>query len=283
MNAVVSFISDLHPLSFMGYHVLSTTVIYIVANIIISMTRPTEKGTPIPPPYSIPTSFLAWLHDKATGIIQLATFRLLRKNYVTIIHSAQGIELRANQQYAECKMTCVEKILFNHFSSPKPGNQNLPLELYVAQKNHWSTDTRCAGLMLSPTQQTWNMILVAVPSLFLIAILGWKTLFANNALLNFSVFSWLAMFVVSGLWWLLMLLITLNVTRLDREGISINILRSYVDKLKNTLVADKEQITDETADYCVAIGKTSLLPERYREYREIIKSINYPFSVQRLD
>ncbi|WJI31020.1 hypothetical protein NDO58_16165 [Klebsiella sp. ZYC-1] len=127
------------------------------------------------------------------------------------------------------------------------------------------------------------MILVAVPSLFLIAILGWKTLFANNALLNFSVFSWLAMFVVSGLWWLLMLLITLNVTRLDREGISINILRSYVDKLKNTLVADKEQITDETADYCVAIGKTSLLPERYREYREIIKSINYPFSVQRLD
>lgn len=101
----------------------------------------------------------------------------------------------------------------------------------------------------------------------LIAILGWKTLFANNALLNFSVFSWLAMFVVSGLWWLLMLLITLNVTRLDREGISINILRSYVDKLKNTLVADKEQITDETADYCVAIGKTSLLPERYREYR----------------
>lgn len=117
----------------------------------------------------------------------------------------------------------------------------------------------------------------------LIAILGWKTLFANNALLNFSVFSWLAMFVVSGLWWLLMLLITLNVTRLDREGISINILRSYVDKLKNTLVADKEQITDETADYCVAIGKTSLLPERYREYREIIKSINYPFSVQRLD
>ncbi|PLL55405.1 hypothetical protein CWN04_22110, partial [Klebsiella michiganensis] len=84
-------------------------------------------------------------------------------------------------------------------------------------------------------------------------------------------------------WWLLMLLITLNVTRLDREGISINILRSYVDKLKNTLVADKEQITDETADYCVAIGKTSLLPERYREYREIIKSINYPFSVQRLD
>jgi hypothetical protein len=114
--------------------------------------------------------------------------------------------------------------------------------------------------MLSPTQQTWNMILVAVPSLFLIAILGWKTLFANNALLNFSVFSWLAMFVVSGLWWLLMLLITLNVTRLDREGISINILRSYVDKLKNTLVADKEQITDETADYCVAIGKTSLLP-----------------------
>ncbi|MDU2772352.1 hypothetical protein [Klebsiella grimontii] len=283
MNAVVSFISDLHPLSFMGYHVLSTTVIYIVANIIISMTRPTEKGTPIPPPYSIPPSFLAWLHDKATGIIQLATFRLLRKNYVTIIHSAQGIELRANQQYAECKMTCVEKILFNHFSSPKPGNQNLPLELYVAQKNHWSTDTRCADLMLSPTQQTWNMILVAVPSLFLIAILGWKTLFANNALLNFSVFSWLAMFVVSGLWWLLMLLITLNVTRLDREGISINILRSYVDKLKNTLVADKEQITDETADYCVAIGKTSLLPERYREYREIIKSINYPFSVQRLD
>lgn len=229
MNAVVSFISDLHPLSFMGYHVLSTTVIYIVANIIISMTRPTEKGTPIPPPYSIPPSFLAWLHDKATGIIQLATFRLLRKNYVTIIHSAQGIELRANQQYAECKMTCVEKILFNHFSSPKPGNQNLPLELYVAQKNHWSTDTRCAGLMLSPTQQTWNMILVAVPSLFLITILGWKTLFANNALLNFSVFSWLAMFVVSGLWWLLMLLITLNVTRLDREGISINILRSYVD------------------------------------------------------
>ena len=90
----------------MGYHVLFTTAIYILVNIIIAMTRPSEKGTPIPPPYSIPPSFLAWLHNNATGIIQLATFRLLRKKYVTIIHAAQGIELRANKQYAECKMTC---------------------------------------------------------------------------------------------------------------------------------------------------------------------------------
>jgi len=283
VKEVVSFISDLHPLSFMGYHVLSTTVIYILVIIIISLTRPSEKGTPVPPPYSIPPSFLAWLHNKATSIIQLAMFRLLRKNYVTIIHSAQGIELCANQQFAECKMTCVEKILFDHFSTPKPSDKDLPITLYVAEKNHWSADTRCAGLMLGTTQQTWNMILVAVPSIFLIAILGWKTLFDNDALLNSSVFSWLVMFVVSGLWWLLLLFITINATRMDREGISINILRSYVDKLKDTLIADKEQITDETADYCVAIGKTNLLPERYREYQEIIRPVNYPFSIQRLD
>ncbi|EOF4705565.1 hypothetical protein ACKWWX_004009, partial [Klebsiella oxytoca] len=64
---------------------------------------------------------------------------------------------------------------------------------------------------------------------------------------------------------------------------SINLLRGYVDKLKDKLITDAEEITDETADYCVAIGKTNLLPERYREYQEIIKSVNYPFSVQRLD
>jgi len=137
--------------------------------------------------------------------------------------------------------------------------------------------------MLSPTQQTWNTLLIAVPSIFLIATLAWKTLFDNNALLNSSVFSWLVMFVVSGLWWLLMLFITLNATRFDRKGISINRLRGYVDKLKDTLIADKEQITDEIADYCVAIGKTNLLPERYREYQEIIRPVNYPFSIQRLD
>lgn len=283
MNTAVGFLSDLHPLSFMGYHVLFTTAIYILVNIIIAMTRPSEKGTPIPPPYSIPPSFLAWLHNNATGIIQLATFRLLRKKYVTIIHAAQGIELRANKQYAECKMTCVEKILFDHFSTPKPSDKDLPITLYVAEKNHWSEDTRCAGLMLSPTQQTLNMLLVAVPSLVLIGALAWKTLFDNNALLNSSVFSWLTMLIVSGLWWLLLLFITLNATRMDREGISINILRGYVDRLKDKLIADAGAITDENADYCIAIGKTNLLPERYREYQEIIKPINYPFSIQRLD
>ncbi|MEM0651965.1 hypothetical protein AAFL31_09090 [Klebsiella huaxiensis] len=283
MKTAVSFISDLHPLSFMGYHILSTTVIYILVNIIITMTRPSEKGTLVPPPYSIPPSFLAWLHDNATGIIQLAMFRLLRKNYVTVIHSPDGIKLCANQQYAENTMTCVEKILFDHFSTPKSSSQDLPITLHVAEKNYWPADTRCVGLMLSPAQQTWNTLLVAAPSLFLIATLAWKTLFDNNAPLNASVFSWLVMFVVSGLWWLLMLFITLNTTRFDREGISINILRSYVDKLKDKLIADAEEITDENADYCIAIGKTNLLPKRYREYQEIIKPVNYPFSIQRLD
>lgn len=283
MKAIGEFISDLHPLSFMGYHILSTTVIYAGIITIISLARPSEKQTPIPSPYSIPPSFLAWLHNKATGIIQLATFRLLRKNYVTIVYSAGGVELCANQQYAGCKMTCVERILFDHFSTPKSSSQDLPVTLYVAEKNHWSADTRCAGLMLSPTQQTWNMLLIALPSLFLIATLVWKTLCDNNALLNASVFSWLVMFAVSGLWWLLLLSIALNLTRLDREGISINILRHYVDKLKNALRADAEKMTDEIADYCVAIGHAGLLPERYREYREIIKLVRYPFSVQRLD
>lgn len=180
-------------------------------------------------------------------------------------------------------MTCVEKILFDHFSTPKPSDKDLPITLYVAEKNHWSEDTRCAGLMLSPTQQTLNMLLVAVPSLVLIGALAWKTLFDNNALLNSSVFSWLTMFIVSGLWWLLLLFITLNATRMDREGISISILRGYVDRLKDKLIADAEAITDENADYCIAIGKTNLLPERYREYQEIIKPVNYPFSIQRLD
>ena len=283
MKAIGEVISDLHPLSFMGYHILSTTVIYIGVIIIISQTRPSEKQTPIPSPYSIPPSFLAWLHNKATGIIQLATFRLLRKNYVTIIYSAGGVELCANQQHAGCKMTCVERILFDHFSTPKPSSQDLPITLYVADKNHWSADNRCTGLMLSPTQQTWSMLLIAVPSFLLIATLAWKTLFDNNALINASVFSWLVMFVVSGLWWLLLLLLTLNLTRLDREGISINILRKYVDKLKDALDADAGTMTDEIADYCVAIGHARRLPERYREYQQIIKSVNYPFSVQRLD
>lgn len=283
METVVAFLSDIHPLSFMGYHILFTTIINILLMMIISLTRPSEKGTPVPLPYSIPPSFLAWLHDKATGIIRLATFRLLRKNYVTLTRGAQGIELYANQQYAESKMTCVEKILFDHFATPKIINENLPLTLHVAEKNHWVGDPRCAGLMLSTARQTLNMLLVAVPSLVLIAALAWKTLFDNNSLLSSSVVSWLVMFIVSGGWWLLMLLITLNATRLDREGIAINILRGYVDKLKETLIADAKEVTDDTADYYVAIGKTTLLPEKYRQYVEIIKAINYPFSVQRLD
>lgn len=109
MNPVISYIANLHPLSFMGYYVLSTTVIYILLNIIIAKTRPAGNTTAVPAPYSISPSFLAWLRHRATRVIQLAMFRLLRKNYVTLIHSAEDIQLCANQQYAECKMTCVEK------------------------------------------------------------------------------------------------------------------------------------------------------------------------------
>ena len=79
MNSVISYIVDLHPLSFMGYYVLSTTVIYILLNIIIAKTRPTENTTAVPEPYSISPSFLAWLRNSATSVIQLAMFRLLRK------------------------------------------------------------------------------------------------------------------------------------------------------------------------------------------------------------
>ena len=140
--------------------------------------------------------------NSATSVIQLAMFRLLRKNYVTLIHSADNIQLCANQQYAECKMTCVEKILFDHFATPKSSDQDLPLSLHVAEKNHWATDPHCQGLRLSPTHQTWNMILIAAPSLLLIAALAWKTLFDNQAIIHSSVFSWLTMGMVSGLWWL---------------------------------------------------------------------------------
>ncbi|HEM8735584.1 TPA: TIGR04222 domain-containing membrane protein [Klebsiella aerogenes] len=283
MNNLINFISDLSPLSFMGYHILSTTVIYILVMIIISKTRPSEKNTPIPPPYSISPSFLAWLRGRATVVIQLAMFRLLRKNYVTIIHCAENIELCANQQYAECKMTRVEKILFDHFSTPKPSAQNLPLSLYVADKNHWSDDPQCRGLMLSPAQHTWNMILIVVPSLILIGTYLWKTFFDSSTLIHSGVLSWLMMLIVTGLWLLLWLIITLNATRMDREGISINIVHNYVNRLKDTLMAEAKTTTDETADYYVAIGKTSLLPEKYREFITIIKPINYAFSVERLE
>ncbi|HBW3400686.1 TPA: hypothetical protein MEZ06_000906 [Klebsiella pneumoniae] len=283
MNPVISYLANLHPLSFMGYHVLFTTIIYILVNIIIAKTRATEKSMPVPLPYSLPPSFLAWLHNSATSVIQLAMFRLLRKNYVTLIHSAENIQLCANQQYAECKMTCVEKILFDHFATPKSSHQDLPLSLHVAERNHWTTDPQCNRLRLSPTQQTWNMILVVVPSLVLIAVLAWKTLFANQAIIHSSVMSWLAMFIVSGLWWLWLLCITLNATRLDREGIAINILDHYIATLKETLIADADILTDENADYCVAIGSTTLLPERFGEYAKVIKLIQYPFCLQRLD
>ncbi|MCS5934998.1 hypothetical protein LNO92_17040 [Klebsiella variicola subsp. variicola] len=145
-------------------------------------------------------------------------FRLLRKNYVTLIHSAEDIQLCANQQYAECKMTCVEKILFDHFATPKSCHRDLPLSLHVAEQNHWANDPHCSGLRLSPTHQTWNMIVIAAPSLLLIAVLVWKTLFDHQAIIHSSVLSWLVMFMVSGLWWLWLLCITLNATRLDREG-----------------------------------------------------------------
>ncbi|MCS6067919.1 hypothetical protein LNO81_18145 [Klebsiella variicola subsp. variicola] len=36
-------------------------------------------------------------------------------------------------------------------------------------------------------------------------------------------------------------------------------------------------LTDENADYCVAIGTTTLLPERFAEYVKIINLIQYPF------
>ena len=283
MKDIINFISNLHPLSFMGYHILSTIVIYILVIIIISNTRPSEKNTPIPPPYSLSPSFLAWLRGKATVVIQLAMFRLLRKNYVTIIYSAENIELHSNQQYAECKMTCVEEILFDHFSTPKPSAQNLPLSLYVADKNHWSDDPHCRGLMLSPAQHTWNMILIFVPSIILIATYTWKVLFNNHTIIHSGVFSWLTMFIGTGLWLLLWIITTLNATRLDREGISVNILDLYIDKLKDTLIADAETTTDETADYYIAIGRTNLLPERYREYVKIVKQVNYPGSVVKLD
>ena len=55
----------------------STTVIYILVNIIIAKTRPTENTT-VPAPYSI-SPFLVSLRNSATSVIQLAMFRLLRK------------------------------------------------------------------------------------------------------------------------------------------------------------------------------------------------------------
>lgn len=79
MNPVISYIANLHPLSFMGYYVLSTTVIYILLNMIIVKTRPAKNTTAVPAPYSISPSFLAWLRHRATRVIQLAMFRLLRK------------------------------------------------------------------------------------------------------------------------------------------------------------------------------------------------------------
>ncbi|MFE1280326.1 TIGR04222 domain-containing membrane protein [Klebsiella aerogenes] len=267
----------------MGYYILITIVINILVRVIISKTRPSEKGSSIPYPYSISPSFLAWLRGRATVVIQLAMFRLLRKNFVTIIHCAENIELCANQQYAECEMTRVEKILFDHFSTPKPSAQNLPLSLYVADKNHWSDDPHCRGLMLSPAQRTWNMILITVPSFILIVTYVWKAFFDHHTYIHSGVFSWLTMLIFTGLWLLIWVIGTLNVTRLDREGISINILSSYIDKLKDTLIADAETTTDDTADYYVAIGKTNLLPERYREYVKIIKQVNYPGSVEKLD
>ena len=101
MNPVISYLANLHPLSFMGYYVLSTTVIYILVNIIIAKTRPTENTTAVPAPYSISPSFLAWLRNSATSVIQLAMFRLLRKNYVTLIHSAEDIQLCASMPNAK--------------------------------------------------------------------------------------------------------------------------------------------------------------------------------------
>ena len=56
MNPVISYIANLHPLSFMGYYVLSTTVIYILLNIIIAKTRPAGNTTAVPAPYSISPS-----------------------------------------------------------------------------------------------------------------------------------------------------------------------------------------------------------------------------------
>ena len=100
-------------------------------------------------------------------------------------------------------MTRVEKILFDHFSTPKPSAQNLPLSLYVADKNHWSDDPQCWGLMLSPAQHTWNMILIVVPSLILIGTYLWKTFFDSSTLIHSSVLSWLMMLIVTGLWLLL--------------------------------------------------------------------------------
>ncbi|MCS5946953.1 hypothetical protein LNP25_28235 [Klebsiella variicola subsp. variicola] len=86
---------------------------------IIVKTRPAKNTTTGSGALFYLPLFLAWLRHRATRVIQLAMFRLLRKNYVTLIHSAEDIQLCANQQYAECKMTCVEKILFDHFATPK--------------------------------------------------------------------------------------------------------------------------------------------------------------------
>lgn len=60
--------------------------------------------------------------------------------------------------------------------------------------------------------------------------------------------------------------------------IAINILHHYIDTLKETLIADADTLTDENADYCVAIGTTTLLPERFAEYVKSSTLFSIPLS-----
>ncbi|MFE1280325.1 hypothetical protein [Klebsiella aerogenes] len=279
MNNLISFISDLSPLSFMGHYILFTIVIFMSVSIFIRNARQNVNKQAIPSPFTVPVWLFAWLRNGANGVIQLAVFRLLRMNYLGIIHTEDNVELYANQKFAECDMNRIEKILFDHFCLPKSCNQNLPSDLYYATENHWAREARSTGFMLTLAQQRIYQCLVTTPAFILMAVLLGK-IFLTYEKTDTSSLSWIIIFITSGYCWLIMLRKTLKKTNLERKGFSVKIITACTEHLKQALTCSTLLVDEEFVDYSIAANAVGNLPIKYREYYNIALTIQVPQSIE---
>ncbi len=263
----------------MIYYVSFTIIIFISVEVLISKTRPAVNMKTIPSPFTVPVWLFAWLRNGTNGVIQLAVFRLLRMNYLTIIHTEHNVKLCANQQHYKCEMSRIEKILFDHFTLPKISNQNLPMTLYRATENDWVAEVRHTNFMLSSVQQRINQLLVVIPACILIILLLWKAFYAFEKTDAGSI-NCLLMLIISSRCWFAMSRNTLDKTNLDRKGFSVKVITACTEHLKQSLTCRTLLLDENFVDYSIAVNAVGTLPIKYREYYNIALTIQLPQSIE---
>lgn len=281
-----NFIAEMHPLMFLGLYVLITTLLYCLVTFIITKCRPAATTHLIDTqadPY-----LLAWINKQETGVIQLAMFQLLHKKYLQVYQSPEGettkdYQLLSNPLHAESNMNKIEKILFDHFITPKPCHENLPYDLTFMKHNNWYEKAQNCGVALTPEHRSYNTMLIIIISAVLCTLLAYKSLLINDTFINSSIFSWLLMSVGGFLYWALLFTSTLKSTRLDRDGISLNAANMLMDIAQHSLPSDANEMNESEATLYMALNGIRSFPDSYQIYKDIIEPMDYPFILQRLD